>query len=120
MPLKQNQALTPEKKQILVDEIQQELSLVTTAIKEKRYNEPAYLLLQQSKDRLQNTLNKILEKKGIITPNETTKALQDIDEAKRARLEKDFIFGLRKGTFFILAIGIISVAAFMIVKNKKK
>ena len=41
MPLKQNQALTPEKKQILVDEIQQELSLVTTAIKEKRYNEPA-------------------------------------------------------------------------------
>lgn len=120
MPLKENQALTPDKKQILVDEIQQELSLVSDAIKEKKYSEGAYLILQKNKEKLQNTLNKVLAKRGIITPSETSKALQEIDAAKRARLEKDFVFGLRKGTFFIASIAIIGIAAYMIIKNKNK
>lgn len=120
MALKENQALTPEKKQILIDEIQRELFLISSAVKEKKYNEGAYLILQKTKDDLQATLNKVLAKKGIITPSETSKALQQIDDAKRARLEKDFVFGIRKGTFFILSIAIIGVASYFVIKNKNK
>lgn len=120
MALKENQALTPEKKQILVDEIQRELFLISSAIKEKKYSEGAYLILQKSKDDLQSTLNKVLAKKGIITPSETSQALQKIDQAKRARLEKDFVFGLRKGTFFILSVAVIGVASYLIIKNRNK
>jgi len=119
MPIKKDQALTPNKKQALVDEIQQELLLLTNAIKEKKYNEGAYILLQQNKQNLQGTLNKVLDKKGIITPSETSKALDQINQAKRARLEKDYVFGLRKGTFFILSLIVIGISGYMIIKKQK-
>lgn len=118
MPISKNQALTPDKKSILIEELQQELKFIDESIKQKKYNQAIYVVLQQKKENLQKTLNRLFEKKGIVTPSETTKALDDIDASKRARLEKDYYFGLKKGTFFLLTFGIIGVASYMIIKNK--
>lgn len=120
MPIKENQALTPEKKSMLIEEVQQEIKFINDAIKQKQYNQAAYVILQQNKENLQNTLDKLFAKKGIVTPSETSKALDEIDKSKRARLEKDYMFGLRKGTFFILTLAIIGIASYMIIKREKK
>jgi hypothetical protein len=119
MNIRENQALTPEKKGFLVDQIQQEILLIADTIKQKKYGTAAFFVLQNAQQSLQDTLNRLLEKKGIITPSETSKALDQINQSKRARLEGDYIMGVRKGTFYILSIGVIIVATYLILKNKK-
>lgn len=120
MIIKENQALTPEKKGFLVSQIQQEILLVNDALKRQKYGDAAFLVLQNAQESLQKTLNKLLEKKGIITPSETSKALEQINVAKRARLEDQFIMGIRKSTFYLISFGVIVVASYLIIKNNKK
>lgn len=120
MEIKENQALTPEKKQFLIQQIQTELALLNDALKQRKYGDAAFLVLQNAQDSLQNAFNKLLDTKGIITPSETTKALDKINQSKRARLEGDFIMGLRKSTFYLLSLGVVAVAAFIIIKNSRK
>jgi hypothetical protein len=119
MTIKENQALTPEKKGFLVDQVQQEMLLIADALKQKKYGSAAFLLLQNAQQSLQDTLNRLLEKKGITTPSETSKALEQINASKRARLEDDYVMGIRKSTFYLLSFGVIVVATYLIIKNKK-
>jgi hypothetical protein len=119
MTIKENQALTPEKKGFLVDQVQQEILLIADSIKQRKYGSAAFLVLQNVQQSLQDTLNKLLEKKGIITPSETSKALEQINKSKKARLEEEYVMGIRKSTFYLLSFGIIAVATFLIIKNKK-
>lgn len=120
MTIRENQALTPEKKGVLVNQLQQELLLVNDALKQKNYGGAAFLILQNAQESLQKTLNILLEKKGIITPSETSKALEQINIAKKARLEDQFIMGIRKSTFYLLSFGVVIVATYLILKNNKK
>jgi len=119
MTIRENQALTPEKKGFLVDQVQQEILLISDSIKQRKYGSAAFLVLQNVQQSLQDTLNKLLEKKGIITPSETSKALEQINKSKKARLEDEYVMGIRKSTFYLLSFGVIAVATYLIIKNQK-
>lgn len=119
MEIKQDQALTPEKKQILIDQVESEIKLLNQTIKDKNYTGTAYLVLQKTKDALQNTLNKLFQKKGVITPAETNTALDQISAAKKARLQEEYLFGIRKATFYALSIAVLAVGAFVYIKRRK-
>jgi hypothetical protein len=119
MPITQDKALTPEKKQVLVDELQDEILKIGTAIKEKKYGTALFGVIQQKQVELQTLLNKFLEKKGIITPSETNSALDVLNSSKRARLEEDYYGGIKKTTWYLIGIGVIGIGAYFLIKRKK-
>lgn len=106
MTVEKGQILTPEKKYLLIDEIRQELSKHTGALVIKGND-------GKSKDiqaELKLLLEKLINKKGVVTPNETDEILDKINEAKRIRLGSDYSSSLKRaglivGVFFIVAIG---------------
>jgi hypothetical protein len=120
MEIKQDQALTPDKKQLLIDQIKNEILLVSDSIKQKKYGTAAFTIIQQKQNDLQSLLNNILDKKGIITPSETNNALDKLNQSKRARLEKGFYMGIKKSTLMLIGIGIIGIGAYILIKKGKK
>ena len=120
MEIKQDQALTPEKKQLLIDQIKNEILLVSDSIKQKKYGTAAFTIIQQKQSDLQSLLNNILDKKGIITPSETNNALDKLNQSKRARLEKGFYMGIKKSTLMLIGFAIVGVGAYILIKKSKK
>jgi hypothetical protein len=116
--IKENTALTPDKKQVLINEIQNEISQVSDAIKNKQYGGAGLTIIQEKQMELQNLLNKFLEKKGIITPSETTNTLNAINESKKARLEKEFTKSISNTTIIGIGILILGVATYIYLKKK--
>jgi hypothetical protein len=119
MPITQDKAITPDKKQILVDELQNEILKIGTAIKEKKYGTAIFGIIQQKQVELQDILNKFLEKKGIITPSETNNALNVLSSSKRARLEQDYYGGIKKTTWYLIGLGVIGIGAYFLIKKNK-
>ena len=119
MPITQDKALTPDKKQVIVDELQNEILNIGKAIKEKKYGTAVFGVIQQKQVELQNILNKFLEKKGIITPSETNNALNILNTSKRARLEQDYYGGIKKTTWYLIGLGVIGIGAYFLIKRKK-
>jgi len=118
MDVKENTALTPEKKQMLIEEIQREIDEVSQAIKDKKYGVAAFSIIQSKQVELQNLLNKFLEKKGIITPSETTNTLNVINQSKKARLESSYLKSISKTTIVGIAILILGVGTYLYLKKK--
>jgi len=104
MEIRGNQALTPNKTQYLVDQIKGELGNTQIAIQNSDLSVASLSLIDTAKNELQNVLNKFLEKKGVITPSETSDAIEKINALKKARLEQDFVLGIKKGTWFMIAV----------------
>ena len=98
------QTITPDKKNILVDAINEELKNLNDRIKNQQLDDLMRGSLGNTRMGLQRILNSILEKRGVITPDETTEVLRKIDEAKRQRLSENYVMGMRKGAFYILAL----------------
>jgi hypothetical protein len=120
MEIKQNQALTPDKKQYLIDQINGELDTASQYIQEGDYGAVTISLVNKAKNDLQLILNKFLQKKGVITPSETADALEKINALKRARLQEDYILGIRKATWFLIGVGVIGVGAYLYYKKLAK
>jgi hypothetical protein len=59
---------------------------------------------KRNKNSLQGLVNKILAKKGVITPTETNDALEAMAKAKRERLESDFSTTVRR---FAIVAGLL-------------
>lgn len=116
--IRENTALTPDKKQLLIDEIKGEISQVSDAIKQKQYGGAAFAIIQSKQVELQNLLNKFLERKGIITPTETTNTLNTISDSKKARLEKDFTKSISNTTLIGIGILVLGVATYIYLKKK--
>lgn len=116
--IRENTALTPDKKQLLIDEIKSEISQVSDAIKDKQYGGAAFAIIQSKQVELQNLLNKFLERKGIITPSETTNTLNTISDSKKARLEKDFTKGISNTTLISVGILVLGIATYIYLKKK--
>jgi hypothetical protein len=116
--IRENTALTPEKKQLLIDEIKNEISQVSDAINNKQYGSAALTIIQSKQVELQNLLNKFLERKGIITPMETTNTLNSISDSKKARLEKDFAKGISNTTLIGIGIVVLGIATYIYLKKK--
>lgn len=118
MEIKGNEALTPNKTKYLVDQIQGELINTQDALANQNFNTVSISLIDSARNELQNVLNKFLEKKGVITPSETSDAIQKMNALKKARLEKDYVLGLKKGTWFIIAIVGLSIGAYFYYKKR--
>ena len=116
--IKENTALTPEKKQLLIDEIKNEISLVSDAMKGNQYGGAGFAIIQAKQVELQNLLNKFLERKGIITPNETTSTLNAINDSKKARLQKDYTKSISNTTLIGIGILILGIATYIYLKKK--
>ena len=113
------QVLTPEKKFVLADALKTELDSLNKTISLGGMSAAQAQLAQASKNAVQNILNSILQKKGVITPDETDAALLAIDKSKKARLKSDFILGIKKSTIFLFVIVGLGVGSYLYFKNKK-
>ena len=120
MEIKGDKALTPNKTQYLVEQIKGELDNTQSAIQNSDLSVASLSLIDTAKNELQNVLNKFLEKKGVITPSETSDAIQKMNALKKARLEQDYILGLKKGTWFMIAIVGLSIGAYFYYKKISK
>lgn len=119
--IEKGQALTPDKKNILIQQMKDELSNVSAALEGNNNYGAAILGVIQSKSKLiQQKLNDLLLKKGIVTPDETTATIELLNESKKARLQEDYIMGVKKATFYLVSFAVIAIGAFFIVKNSKK
>lgn len=118
MAIQTNTALTPEKKQLLIDEIQNEISQVSQAMKNKQYGTAALTIIQAKQVELQNLLNRFLEKKGIITPSETTNTLEKITDSKKVRLEMDYVKGISNTTWVAVGVIVLGIATYIYLKRK--
>lgn len=119
MPIQPDTALTPEKKGLLLDEIRSELDLLNKSLKEKRYGDAAYLVLKNAKDSLQKTLDTLLAKKGVITPAQSNDALDKINEAKKSRLQQDYMMGIKRSTLIGIGLVIVAVGYYFYKKSAK-
>ena len=117
MPIELNQILTPDKKSLLVDEINQELNSINQAIKVGGANAGNYTAMQSSKTLLQNILNDLFSKKGVITPDETNKALDTINESKKSRLQSDFYGSITKSTIYLVAFVGVAIGIYFYTKK---
>jgi hypothetical protein len=120
MEISPNQALTPNKKQALIDEIQSELVMSTQMATDPNQGIVPISILEKARKDLQDLLNKFLEKKGIITPSETADALDKINAAKKARLQKEYILGIKKGTFFLIGVLALAIGGYIYYKKRSK
>jgi hypothetical protein len=118
MDISPNQALTPNKKQALLDEIQNELVLSTQVATDPSQGVVPLSLLDKAKKDLQDLLNKFLERKGIITPSETSDAIDKINASKRARLQQDYILGIKKGTLLLVGVFVLAIGGYIYYKKR--
>ena len=116
MAVQRGSIFTPDKKKLLVDELQREISSLQGAIKQKT-GEAADKLKKIDAD-LNTRLNNLYEKKGVVTPQETDDILDAIASSKRTRLEADYFLGLKKGTIYLLAFLGIGIGLYWY--NKKR
>lgn len=111
------QIFTPDKKDSLVSQIKAELESVQSSIDKGKYGEAAFGVLQKNQIKLQNLVNGLLAKKGVITPDETNNSIDILAQSKKDRLQDDYTTGVKRGTFYLLAFGVAAVATYLIVKK---
>jgi len=114
MELQRGRIFTPDKKKLLIDEVQRELTAVEAELKSR----PAAESLQKVRDDLKATLNLLYDKKGVTTPQETDDILDLIGKAKRIRLESDFYLGMKRSTFYLVALVAVGVGIYLYTKKR--
>lgn len=118
MELAKGSIFTPDKKKYLTDEIQKEISLLDAEMKGGILGSKLNLGLKEIRTKLQNALNMLFEKKGVVTPEETDSILELLGASKRSRLEKDFYFGMKKSTVYLLTFIAIGFGIYFYTKKK--
>ena len=119
LDVQRDQVLTPDKASVLDSQVKQELSNVNNSLQTSNYPMGVYNIIQDSAKNLQDSLNGLLTKKGIITPNETNGVLDAIDASKKARLQQDYTSGIKNTTLYV-GIFAAAVAAYFIIKKIRK
>ena len=79
--------LTPNKTQTLSDTISTELNNLNNLLSFGQIGTAQKKLATDSKNQLQGLLNNLLQKKGVVTPDETDAALNAIDAAKKSSIK---------------------------------
>jgi hypothetical protein len=116
----EDKTLTPEKKPLLANEINNELNNINDILKKGSNSEAKKESLVSYKDLLQKELDDLFNRKGVITPEETNKTLNKIKESKKARLESDFYSGIKNYSIIIGVFIAIGVGIYIYQKNKSK
>lgn len=118
--VQKGQILTPEKKDILVNQVKAELSSVSDAISNGKYGDAAMEILKKNTSKLQGVLNDLLSKKGVVTPSETNATLDILSTSKKDRLQSDFIGGIKMGTIYLVGGVLAIVGVYFLVKKYGK
>jgi len=118
MAIQQGSIFTPNKKKTLIDEIQQEIVNLDRTIAEKGRKSNLFIKLNTIKLDLQKSQTLLIEKKGVVTPQETDDILSLINNSKRSRLESDYYMGLKKTTFYLIAFTALAVGFYFYTKKR--
>jgi len=119
MAVLEGQTLTPDKRFLLSDELKKELDSLNKVISLGGVTAGQKQAAQASRETIQKLLNNILSKRGVVTPDETDEALNEIDKAKRTRLQSDFYSSLKKYSLFIGIAVVAGIGLYYYTKNKK-
>jgi len=117
MEIQGGQIITPNKKSIVLDALNEEINSLNDKINNQQLNKLVAGSLSNSRMTLQNLLNTVLDKKGVITPSETDNIRNQLEAAKKSRLEGNYVSGMRKGVLYLL--GFIAIGAAIYWYNKK-
>ena len=101
MLIEKGQIFTPEKKGLLIKEVENELARLDEALRKKSLGSSALALVRENRTKLQTLLTLLFEKKGVVTPQETDDILQSLGDAKRSRLETQYYMGVKKSTIYL-------------------
>jgi hypothetical protein len=112
--------LLPNKKPILIEEVQQELNKVVAMINERGLLGGSVEGLKTNKARLEALLLDLRNAKGVITGAKVDDVLDALDEAKKSRLQTEFYFGIKKSTLYLITFVALGVGAYFYMKNRKK
>lgn len=118
MPVEKDMALTPDKKKELAKELQLEINAINEAIRTGGATGAVLETVRQNREKLQGLVNKILSKKGVVTPQETNDALDAVEKSKRQRLASGYSLTLRKVAIAATVL-IIAAWAFYYIKKVK-
>lgn len=105
--------LTPDKKYLLIDELRQELSKLgnfsitqdTTTVK-------------TIQSELKSLLEKLINKKGVVTPAETDEILDKIGEAKKARLGSEFSKSMKSAVVILGLFTAVGIGVYIYMKKR--
>lgn len=110
---------TPDKKSLLIDEVQREIENLNGAFR-GNYKTDVLKRLQDIHQKLHGMLKDLQDMKGVVTPQKTDEILDTVSLAKKTRLESDYIFGVRRATAYLIIFAAISVGIYTYLKIKKK
>jgi hypothetical protein len=119
MAIEKGTILTPEKKGLLLDEVKSELSNVSDSLSKGQYGKVVTDVLTKNQQTLQGLLDSLMQKKGVITPKETNNALDILNTSKKARLQEDYVMGVKAGTFYLISFVLLAGVGFYIYKKYK-
>ncbi len=120
MAVEKDRALTPEKKNLLIGQVQLEIENINKAMRSGGLGSGVFEVVKTNRDSLQGVLNKLFEKKGVITPEETNKTIEAIDKSKKDRLEKEFNQGMKKALIFFGLIVAVGIGYTYYIKSRNK
>jgi hypothetical protein len=113
------QVILPNDKSKFIEKISAELSQLRKDMAEKKITGASIEIAKRNEKELQSLIDKFLQKKGVITPQETSETLLKLDELKKLRLQRDFNVGWNIFTFNTLAILAGIGLIWFILKNQK-
>lgn len=120
MPIEKGQILTPDKKQKLIDEVTAEIKLLDETTRASNFGKAVMDSARRNKEVLQGVLNKLFDKKGVITPQETDDVLSSIENSKKQRLQSDYTKGVKRATLYLVGFLAVGAAIYFFTKNKGK
>lgn len=110
---------TPDKKSLLVNEVQDELNKLNSALRNSFSDKMTDALVAIQK-KLQTYFKELTTMNGVVTPNKTDEVLDTISLSKKTRLETNYFMGLQKSTLWLLLVLGISVGVYYNYKKGKK
>lgn len=114
------QYFTPDKKGELITEVESAIKLLDSSISGGNVGEQSIQILRDNRQKLQDILNGLFSKKGVVTPSETDNILDAISEAKRNSLQKDYNRTIRNAILYLAAFGLVATGIYFYMKKRAK
>lgn len=117
--LMDGQTVLPNDKNKLIEALKQELILLRQKKREGKMDEKLIEVANRQESVLQDMITKFFEKRGVITPEESTQAFLEIDNSKRVRLQRGFTASKRKLLVGASVVVLIAVGWYIWKKRNK-
>ncbi len=118
MEIKRGQVYTPDKKGMLIQEVRDELSKLDNLLKKDGYVSEIIVDLKKVRDNLTSILKTLVDKRGIITPQETDSVLDSINLSQKTRLSADNKYKTMFNPATLLLVVLVGYGIYHIYKGK--